>query len=173
VRLFLEGRRHDLAAELLAHQQQAAEEMRFEQAAVLRDAIATLEEMEPRQKMAAAEGEDTNLRLLRRAAVGGRERVPPAQRRIVDRREFFGRQMQFPAGRIRGGAVEAVLPDQQYVPAAYTCRWDFEDRELLEKSALGKARAQVEFHTPQRDRRSATGGWRKPMRSTCSSSASG
>ena len=36
MRLFLEGRHRDLIAELRSHMEQAAEEMRFEQAAVLR-----------------------------------------------------------------------------------------------------------------------------------------
>ena len=44
----------------------ASEEMRFEQAAALRDLIATVLEMDEKQKMAAASGDDTDiLRLLR------------------------------------------------------------------------------------------------------------
>ena len=54
---------------------------RFEEAAALRDLLSTVEEMEERQKMAAAKGDDVDIfRLLRRAAAGGREPVSPAQR---------------------------------------------------------------------------------------------
>src|SRR5271163_430791 len=51
VRLFLEGRHGALAAELRAKIQAAADEMRYEEAGALRDLLATVEEMEQRQKM--------------------------------------------------------------------------------------------------------------------------
>src|SRR5437870_8845193 len=60
VRLFLEGRHGDLANELRKRMQQASDEMRFEEAGGLRDLLATVEEMEERQKMAAASGNDTD-----------------------------------------------------------------------------------------------------------------
>src|SRR6059058_566515 len=56
VRLFLEGRHNDLARGLRARMQSASDEMRFEQAAGLRDLLSTVEEIEERQKMAAAHG---------------------------------------------------------------------------------------------------------------------
>ncbi|HET6207386.1 MAG TPA: excinuclease ABC subunit UvrC, partial [Terracidiphilus sp.] len=56
VRLFLEGRHTDLARGLRARMQQASDEMRFEEAAGLRDLITTVEEIDERQKMAAAKG---------------------------------------------------------------------------------------------------------------------
>src|SRR5947209_6024621 len=61
VRLFLEGRHRDLAHELEIRMNDAAEEMRFEEAASLRNLIATVREMEQKQKMAAAEGDDVDL----------------------------------------------------------------------------------------------------------------
>ena len=61
--------------------EEAAENMRFEEAANLRDLISTVEEMEQKQKMAAAEGDDADIfALLRRASAGRRESVPHAQR---------------------------------------------------------------------------------------------
>src|SRR5256885_1367274 len=54
VKLFLEGRHADLAAGLRRRMQEASDAMRFEEAASLRDLLSTVEEMEERQKMAAA-----------------------------------------------------------------------------------------------------------------------
>src|SRR6266851_2499490 len=51
VRLFLEGRHNDLARGLRARMETASEEMRFEEAASLRDLLSTVEEIEERQKM--------------------------------------------------------------------------------------------------------------------------
>src|SRR5215471_5036305 len=53
VRLFLEGRHGDLSRELRGRMEAAADEMRFEEAASLRDLISTVDEIEERQKMAA------------------------------------------------------------------------------------------------------------------------
>ena len=61
VRLFLEGRHRDLADELETRMAQAAEEMRFEEAASLRNLVTTVREMEQKQKMAAAGGEDIDI----------------------------------------------------------------------------------------------------------------
>src|SRR2546421_1600345 len=51
VKLFLEGRHADLAADLRRRMQEASDAMRFEEAASLRDLLSTVEEMEERQKM--------------------------------------------------------------------------------------------------------------------------
>jgi len=56
VKLFLEGRHGDLARGLRARMETASEEMRFEQAASLRDLLATVEEIEERQKMSTGHG---------------------------------------------------------------------------------------------------------------------
>src|SRR5438105_6283177 len=56
VRLFLEGRHGDLANELRKRMQEASDQMRFEEAGGLRDLLVTVEEIEERQKMAAASG---------------------------------------------------------------------------------------------------------------------
>src|SRR3954470_7808805 len=51
VRLFLEGRHGDLAKLLRARMASASEDMRFEEAAGLRDLLTTVKEIEDRQKM--------------------------------------------------------------------------------------------------------------------------
>jgi excinuclease ABC subunit C len=61
VRLFLEGRHGDLAVELRARMEAASEATRFEEAASLRDLLATAEELDERQKMAAAKGGDVDI----------------------------------------------------------------------------------------------------------------
>jgi excinuclease ABC subunit C len=152
VRLFLEGRRRDLAAELRARMQQAAEAMEFERAAVLRDLIATVEELEERQKMAAAEGEDTD--------VFGTYAEPPLvavnvfhmrRGRVVDRREFFWEdQHEYAASEFLSALLKQYYLNQQYVPARIHVPADFEDREALEELLSERRGRKVEIHTPQR-----------------------
>jgi len=61
VRQFLEGRHTDLARDLRGRMEAASGEMRFEEAASLRDLLATVEEIEQRQKMSAASGDDIDI----------------------------------------------------------------------------------------------------------------
>src|SRR5207237_1320935 len=61
MKLFLEGRHSDLAEGLKARMQAASSDTRFEEAANLRDLLSTVEEMEQRQKMAAAKGDDADI----------------------------------------------------------------------------------------------------------------
>src|SRR5229473_2487119 len=61
VRTFLEGRRHDLTKSLEARMAAAAEKELFEQAAAYRDLLRTLEDIEERQRIAAAQGDDTDV----------------------------------------------------------------------------------------------------------------
>src|SRR5712664_2001741 len=60
-RMFLEGRRADLEESLEERMQAASEEERFEQAAAYRDLVRTLQEIDERQKIAAAQGDDTDV----------------------------------------------------------------------------------------------------------------
>jgi len=90
VKLFLEGRPTDLSTSLHERMEQAAAAEEYERAARYRDLISTVEQLQERQRIAAAEGDDAdvfgyhyengmlavNLFHMR----GGR---------VVDRREFF------------------------------------------------------------------------------------
>jgi excinuclease ABC subunit C len=90
VKLFLEGRPTDLSRSLHQRMEQAAVAQEYERAARYRDLISTVEQLQERQRIAAAEGDDAdvfgyhyengmlavNLFHMR----GGR---------VVDRREFF------------------------------------------------------------------------------------
>src|SRR6202140_4025225 len=60
-RLFLEGKRHDLMKSLVERMAAAAEKELFEQAAAYRDLLRTLEDIEERQRIASAQGDDTDV----------------------------------------------------------------------------------------------------------------
>jgi excinuclease ABC subunit C len=157
VRMFLDGRQRDLVAELRGEMEKASEEMMFEQAAVLRDVIATVEEMEQRQKMAAAQGDDID--------IFGFYAEPPLvaanvfhlrNGRIVDRREFFWEdQLVFDPAEFLSQLLKQFYLDQQYVPGLIHVPAEFEDRELLEEVLSEKRGRRVEILTPQRGQKKA------------------
>ena len=146
VKLFLEGRPTDLTRSLQARMGQAAEAQEYERAARYRDLISTVEQLQERQRIAAAEGDDAdvfgyhfekgmlavNLFHMR----GGR---------VVDRREFFWEDLpefasaepvqsdgSFHPGEFFSSLLKQLYIGQPYVPRNIYVPVDFEDRESLE-----------------------------------------
>ena len=152
VRLFLEGRHKDLIADLRGHMEQASEEMRFEQAAVLRDVIATVEEMEQRQKMAAAQGDDIDiLAWYAEPPLVAANVFHLRNGRIVDRREFFWEdRVEFDPPEFLSQFLTQLYLDQQFIPALVHVPIEFEDRAVIEEALSEKRGRKVEILTPQR-----------------------
>src|ERR1700758_4941305 len=157
VRHFLEGRHSDLARDLRQRMEAASREMRFEEAAGLRDLLSTVEEIEERQKMAAASGDD--------ADIFGCYAEPPLvavnlfhlrNGQIVDRREFFWEdQQEFDEPQFFSSLLKQLYLDQQYIPAEIHVPVEFEDREALEELLSEKRNRRVEIRTPQRGQKKA------------------
>jgi excinuclease ABC subunit C len=152
VRLFLDGRKTELRAGLLERMQRASGEERFEEAAALRDLLATLEEVEERQKMAAAAGDDTdvlawyaepplvcvNLFHLR----GGR---------VVDRRDFYWENQEvFTPGEFLPALLKQIYLDSAYQPRFLHVPMEFAERALLETILAERGGHRVEIVVPQR-----------------------
>ena len=157
VRLFLEGRHRDLADELEQRMQAAADDMRFEEAASLRNLVTTVQEMEQKQKMATAEGDDidifayhaepplvaVNLFHLRRG-------------KIVDRREFFWEdQLEWNPGEFFGALLKQLYLNSKYIPGLIHAPAEFEERDELEEFLSDLKKRKVEIITPQRGSKKA------------------
>jgi excinuclease ABC subunit C len=157
VRLFLEGRQSALSRSLKDRMEIASKEERYEEAAGYRDLLRTLAEMEERQKIAAAEGDDTdvlawyaeppqvavNLFHLR----GGR---------VVDRRDFYWEDLEeFEPAEFLPSLLKQLYLDSAYLPRYIHTPIDFEDRELLEEVLTEHAGHKLEIHTPQRGQKHA------------------
>src|SRR5216684_2931306 len=157
VRMFLEGRLKDLADQLRERMQTASDAMRFEQAAALRDLSSTVEEMEEKQKMAAAEGESTDIfAYYAEPPLVAVNLFHLRSGHIVDRREFFWEdQLDFDPSEFFSALVKQVYLDQQYIPSLIHTPMDFEDREELEEVLGEKRGRKVEIHTPQRGQKKA------------------
>ena len=157
VRLFLEGRLKDLAKDLRGRMQQASEETRFEEAAGLRDLVSTVEEMEEKQKIAAAEGENIDiLAYYAEPPLVAANLFHLRNGRIVDRREYFWEDlMDFQPDEFFSSLIKQIYLDQPYIPNRIHVPVDFEDREELEDLLSERAHRKVEIHTPQRGQKKA------------------
>jgi excinuclease ABC subunit C len=177
VKLFLEGRQSDLVKSLRERMTEAAEAQEFERAAKHRDLISTVEQLQEKQRIAAAEGDDAdvfgyhyenemlavNLFHMR----GGR---------VLDRREFFWEELPefgpaegtelnenatastawFHPGEFFSALVSQLYLAQPYVPRNIYVPVDFEDREELEEALSeqlageGGRATRVHITVPQR-----------------------
>ena len=158
VKFFLEGRQTDLVKSLRERMSESAEAQEFERAARYRDLISTVEQLQEKQRIAAAEGDDAdvfgyhyenkmlavNLFHMR----GGK---------VLDRREFFWEELpefgtdhvgpdafvrpgeqgspanSFHPGEFFSALVKQLYLGQPYVPRNIYVPVDFEDREELEE----------------------------------------
>ncbi|MBK5293213.1 MAG: excinuclease ABC subunit UvrC [Acidobacteriia bacterium] len=157
VRLFLEGKNRDLAGQLRRRMEDASVNLRFEEAAAVRDLIATVEELDEKQKMAAASGDNTDILAI--------HAEPPLvaanlfhlrNGRIVDRREFFWEdQPEFDQSDFTSALLKQLYLGQRDVPDHIHVPAEFEDVALLEDLLTEQRNRKVEIHTPQRGHKKA------------------
>jgi excinuclease ABC subunit C len=157
VRLFLEGRHTDLARDMRVRMEGASADMRFEEAAGLRDLIATVEEIEERQKMAAAKGDDVDIfAIYAEPPLVALNLFHLRNGQIVDRRELFWEdQMEYDEPVFFSSLLKQIYLDQQFIPAEIHVPVEFEDREALEELLSEKRHRKVEIRTPQRGQKKA------------------
>jgi excinuclease ABC subunit C len=157
VRLFLEGRHTDLARGLRVRMQAASDEMRFEEAAGLRDLISTVEEIDERQKMAAAKGDDVDIfAVYAEPPLVALNLFHLRNGQIVDRRElFWENQDEYDEAQFFSALLKQIYLDQQFIPAEIHVPVEFEDREALEELLSEKRHRKVEIRTPQRGQKKA------------------
>ena len=157
LKLFLDGKTRDLTRDLKARMERASESLEFERAAALRDLLATVEEMDERQKMASASGDNTDIMAV--------YAEPPLvavnlfhlrNGRIVDRREFFWEdQHSFNLPEFTSALLTQLyfgarqIPDHIHIPA------EVDDHELFEELLSEQRARKVRIHTPQRGEKKA------------------
>ena len=158
VKLFLEGRQTDLSRSLHERMAQAAHNQEYERAAKYRDLISTVEQLQEKQRIAAAEGDDADV--VGYHFENGMLAVNLFHMRggkVLDRREFFWEDLpdfasaeavpehgigsdqpasasrEFHPGEFFSAFLKQLYIGQPYVPRNVYLPVDFEDREMLEE----------------------------------------
>jgi excinuclease ABC subunit C len=151
-RMFLEGKRHDLIKSLEARMADAAERELYEQAAAYRDLLRTLEDIEERQRIAAAQGDDTDvLAFYAEPPQVAANLFHLRGGRVVDRRESYWEDLDnFDPQEFVPSLLKQFYLDAEYLPKMIHVSVDFEDRQLLEDALTEQAQHKVEIFTPQR-----------------------
>jgi len=151
-RLFLEGRRHDLMKSLEERMTAAADKELFEQAAAYRDLLRTLEDIEERQRIAATQGDDTDvLAYYAELPLVAANLFHLRGGRVVDRREFYWEDLEeFDPKEFVPSLLKQLYLEAEYLPKAIHVSEDFDERALLEETLSERAEHKVEICTPQR-----------------------
>jgi excinuclease ABC subunit C len=152
VRLFLEGRRHDLMKSLEQRMAAAAEQELYEQAGAYRDLLRTLEDIEERQRIASSQGDDTDvLAYHAEAPLVAANLFHVRGGRAMDRREYYWEDLEdFDPKEFVPSLLKQIYLEAAYLPKAIHVPVDFEDRALLEEALSERAGHKVEIFTPQR-----------------------
>jgi len=157
VRLFLDGRRHDLVKSLEQRMAAAADKELYEQAAAYRDLLRTLEDIEERQRIASAQGDDTDvLAYYAEPPLVAANLFHLRAGRVVDRREFYWEDLEeFNSAEFVPALLKQLYLEAEYLPKAIHVPEEFEDREVLEELLAERANHKVEIFTPQRGSKKA------------------
>lgn len=157
VRLFLEGRRNDLSRSLNQRMATASSEERYEEAAGYRDLLRTLSDMEERQKIAATQGDDTDV--LAWYAEPPQVAVNLFHLRggqVVDRRDIYWENLdEFDPLEFLPSLLKQLYLDAAYLPRFIHVPMDFDDCALLEEVLTDAAGHRVEILNPQRGQKHA------------------
>jgi excinuclease ABC subunit C len=168
--MLLEGRHAELENTLTARMMAAAEAEQFETAARLRDQLATVHQLQEKQRIATVELDD-DADVFGYHFEDGRLAVNLFHMRagkIVDRREFFwddlpelletveaevdteGAETPFHAGAVFSALLKQLYIDQHYVPRSILVPVDFDDRETLTALLTERTGHRIELAVPQR-----------------------
>jgi len=151
-RMFLEGRRQDLMKSIEERMLAAAEGERFEEAASYRDLLLTLDDIEERQRIASAQGDDTDvLAYYAEPPLVAANLFHLRAGRVVDRREFYWEDLEeFDPHEFVPSLLKQLYLDAEYLPKMVHVPIDFEDHALLGELLSERAGHKVEIFTPQR-----------------------
>src|SRR6266478_2912593 len=151
-RMFLEGRRQDLMKSIEERMLAAAEGERFEEAASYRDLLRTLDDIEERQRIASAQGDDTDvLAYYAEPPLVAANLFHLRAGRVVDRREFYWEDLEeFDPHEFMPSLLKQLYLDAEYLPKMIHLPIDFEDHALLGELLSERAGHKVEIFTPQR-----------------------
>ena len=153
VRLFLEGKDHELADQLEARMAKASEEMRFEMAAKYRDMRKTVLALGEQQKMSQIAELDIDIfGYYREGARLALQLFTMREGRVVGRREFFWEDLpedDFNPSQFLSEVLTQYY-STDYVPREIHVPVDFDDRELLEEALTDRRGRKVRIHYAQR-----------------------
>jgi excinuclease ABC subunit C len=153
LRLFMEGKRTDLAERLAAHMQEAAEAENFELAAHYRDMLRTIEQLSEPQKISSSQALNLDVfALYREGTQAAVQLFHQREGRVLDRREFFWEDLDENTGdeEVLASLVKQYFFVSEFTPDEVHVSRSFEDQEVLAAFLSRRLGRKVEIRVPQR-----------------------
>jgi excinuclease ABC subunit C len=157
VRLLLDGKDRELAANLEARMLRAAEDLKFELAAKYRDLLRTVRALGEQQKMMTMPDVDIDIfGYYREGPQLALQLFTMREGKIIGRREFFWEDLPaegFNPSEFLGEVLGQYYTQGNYIPLEIYVPVDWEDRELLEQALSERRGRRVHILDPQRGRK--------------------
>jgi excinuclease ABC subunit C len=151
VERFLDGRDDDLARRLTREMEQAAGELKFERAALLRDQIQSLNKVRERQKIISTEQTDQDvLGVVRQGGDACVELFVVRKGRLVGQEAFFFDRVGAGEGEVLSAFIRQFYAKNVVPPADILTSEDVPEAELLTEWLSRLAQRRVAIHAPQR-----------------------
>lgn len=154
VKQLLEGKNRDLISLLKSEMEHCAAEMKFEEAATLRDRIRAIEKYSAKQKVVSQDATDRDLFAIsvdreRNAAVGVMFKV--REGKILGRQQKYIRQIEDTTPEeLMQAFVESYYADAAFYPAEILLSTDLLEHDALLELLREKAGHKVAIRTPER-----------------------
>jgi excinuclease ABC subunit C len=151
VQCFLEGKDDDLARRLTQDMEQAAGELKFERAALLRDQIQSLNKVRERQKIISTDQADQDvLGVVRQGGDACVELFVVRKGRLVGQEAFFFDRVGASEGEVLSAFIRQFYAKNVLPPADILISEDVPEAALLTEWLSRVAQRRVSIHAPQR-----------------------
>ena len=153
--LFLEGKQDDLLISLYEQMRQKSENLQFEQAAVLRDKIKSIENIVEKQKITTKGQEDQDV-----IAMAQGLNTVCAQVFLIRKGKLIGRENFFLDGTEESSLEEIIASfikqyynEQNFIPQEILIQREIEEKKIIEEWLSEKKQARVYLKTPYKGER--------------------
>ena len=148
----LEGKTEELVKQLKQEMNQAAKELKFEQAQDLRDKIYAIDAMSQRQKVSNISENDIDvIGIARNEIEVCVEMFYIRNSKMIDRKHYFFKGLNDEEDKeILSSFLKQFYLGRQFFPSKIMIREEIEDKQLIEETLTSLAGRKVEIKTPQK-----------------------
>ncbi|MPZ76780.1 MAG: excinuclease ABC subunit UvrC [Deltaproteobacteria bacterium] len=149
--LFIEGRQHELLAELKQRMEVKAEALEFESAAKIRDQIQAVEKTLEKQHMVSHWGADQDIfGLYREGGFIEAQVLFVRQGKLTGNQAYSLQDLEFPDEEIMGSLLTQFYQGQRFIPDEILLPLELEDRDTREEYLSERKGKRVSLVVPQR-----------------------
>ncbi|MDH4100171.1 MAG: excinuclease ABC subunit UvrC [Nitrospirota bacterium] len=154
VRLFLQGKKRELLDDLRSRMDDAAREMRFEEAAKLRDRLRAIEKLLESQRVVSTDLKDQDIvGFIREGSVMSVQVIFVRNGMIMGRKDFLLEELDEPDNRILSGFLGQFYGNEVSLPEEVMLPVEIEEQEVLQDMLTRLRGKKVEVIVPQRGKK--------------------